>query len=135
MTVSLPFGRGARSAPADRDTSTDVNEVAQTSRADLDAAYERGRRDEAKRRRGSPLVGFLILIIIAAAVGLFYLAAQKGSFANGGAVVDNDISQASQTATGPFRRAADKAGNALENAGQNLKQNAGDQPANPPAKP
>jgi hypothetical protein len=47
-------------------------------------------------------------------------------------VVDNSISTVSERATAPVRNAADKAGTALENAGQNLKQRAGDPPANPP---
>ena len=69
--------------------------------------------------------------MVAAAAMLFYLAAQNGSFANGGAVVDRNLSQASQTIQAPFKRAAEKAGDTLENAGQNLKQRAGDQPAKP----
>lgn len=105
-------------------------------KAELNAAYERGRQEEArrkpKRRRGHPLFSFLILIIVAAAALMVYLAAQKGSFANGGAVVDNDLATASQKAQAPFRRAADRAGDTLENAGQTLKQKAGEQPTNNP---
>jgi hypothetical protein len=102
-----------------------------TGRAELDAAYNRGRWEEAKRRHGSGFFSFLILLVVAAAAMLFYLAAQNGSFANGGAVVDRNISQATQTVQAPFKRAAEKAGDTLENAGQNLKQRAGDQPAKP----
>jgi hypothetical protein len=102
-------------------------------RAELGAAYEKGRKDEQrrpKRRRGSSLFSFLILMVVAAAGILFYLAAQNGSFANGGAVVDQHLAQASHTVQAPFKRAANQAGDALETAGQKLKQNAGDQPAN-----
>jgi hypothetical protein len=105
-------------------------------KAELNAAYERGRLEEARRnprrRRGHPLFSFLILIAVAAAALMFYLAAQKGSFANGGAVVDNDLATASQKAQAPFRRAADRAGDTLQNAGQTLKQKAGDQPSSAP---
>ena len=71
------------------------------------------------------------LTAIAALAMLLYLAAQTGSFSSGGAVVDNGISNASQRAQAPFKNAANKAGNALENAGQRLKQDAGSQPSTP----
>lgn len=119
---------GGRPLPRDADPQT---AAPAPGRAELSAAYEKGRKDESRRprrRRGSPLFSFLILIIVAAAAGLVYLAAQNGSFAGGGAVVDSHLSQASQSVQAPFKRAADKAGDALENAGQKLKQNAGDQP-------
>ncbi|HEY1448804.1 MAG TPA: hypothetical protein VGF33_09725 [Caulobacteraceae bacterium] len=100
------------------------------SRAEIDAAYNKGRWDEARSHRGSPLFSFLILLVVASAAAMFYLAAQNGSFASGGAAVDNRLSQASQTVQAPFKRAANQAGDALERAGHNLKQDAGDQPAN-----
>ena len=96
-------------------------------RAELSAAYEKGRKDEMRkprRRRGSPLFSFLILMVVASAAILFYLAAQNGSFANGGAVVDKHLAQASQTVQAPIKRAANQAGDALETAGQKLKQRA-----------
>lgn len=120
-----PANDGGRPSPGDAAAAPPPG------RAELSAAYEKGRKDESRRprrRRGSPLFSFLILIIVAAAAGLVYLAAENGSFASGGAVVDSHLSQASQTVQAPFKRAADKAGNALENAGQKLKQSAGDQP-------
>ncbi|HEY2177691.1 MAG TPA: hypothetical protein VGH15_03850 [Caulobacteraceae bacterium] len=138
---SRPWGPRRGPAPAD-DQLEAYKEGRQDERArepstkarrgDIDDAYSRGRRDERRRRRGSPLLTFILLIVIVAAGALFYLAVQHGSFASGGAVVDNSISSVSQSATAPVRRAADKAGNALENAGQTLKQKAGDEPASPP---
>lgn len=98
-------------------------------RGEIDDAYAKGRRDERKRRRGSPLLSFIILLIVAAGAVLIYLAVRNGSFQSGGAVVDNSISNVSERATAPVRHAADKAGTALENAGQNLKQRVGDEPA------
>jgi len=101
------------------------------SRAELDAAYQKGRRDGAKRRRGSPILAFIGLIATAAVALMIYLAVQNGSFSNGGAVVDNDLVNASQRVQAPINNAASKAGNALESAGHNLKQRAGDQTPNP----
>jgi hypothetical protein len=99
-------------------------------KAELNAAYEKGRQDgrKARPRRGHPFFSFLILLVVAAAALLFYLAAQNGGFAGGGAVVDRNLASASQQAQAPFRRAADRAGDTLENAGQTLKQDAGEQP-------
>jgi hypothetical protein len=131
------FGSRPRTAPAqggsDYDAARDNErqrqdaKLAESRRDDVNAAYRRGRRDA--RRRRSPLLSFIVLVIVVAAAALFYLAVQNGSFQNGGAVVDNSISHVSQTATAPIRRAAGRAGDALEQAGQNLKQRAGDQPA------
>ena len=106
-------------------------ETAPVARADLDEAYQKGRRDGSRRRRGSPFLGFLGLLAIIAVGVLIYLAAQTGSFSGGGAVVDNNISNATQRIQAPVKQAADNAGAALENAGQKLKRTAGDQPANP----
>jgi ABC-type Fe3+ transport system permease subunit len=95
--------------------------------ANAQDAYLRGRKDERRRHRGSPLFAFLLLIVVAACAALVVLAIQNGSFQNGGAVVDSSLSHASQSATAPIRKAAAKAGDALETAGQNLKQNAGNE--------
>jgi len=84
-------------------------------------AYERGRRDERARRHGSPLLGFVVLLIAVAGGAMVYLAAREGSFSGGGKVVDNALSEASQ----PARNAAHNAGDALENAGRSLKQTGG----------
>ncbi len=130
---AAPANDGGQTSPHNGDAHTAAG-GAPPGRAELSAAYEKGRKDEGRRprrRRGSPLFSFLILIVVAAAAGLFYLAAQNGSFASGGAVVDQHLSQASQTVQAPFKRAADQAGNALENAGQTLKQKAGDPSAKP----
>lgn len=94
-------------------------------KADVKEAYERGRRDERARHRGSPLAAFLVLVVALAGAGALYLAAREGSFTGGGQVVDQNIHAASDRVQAPVRRAADSAGSALENAGQNLKQTAG----------
>jgi hypothetical protein len=95
------------------------------ARADIDAAYDRGRRDERARRRGSPLLAFLLLILAVAAGLMIYLAVRQGSFAAAGAVIDNALSSTAQRATAPVTRAADTTGSALVNAGQSLKERAG----------
>ena len=88
-------------------------------------AYERGRRDERARHRGSPLLALLVVVIALVGGTMIYLAVQQGSFARGGQVADQTIGQAAA----PAKSAADSAGSALENAGQSLKQTAGSQPA------
>ncbi len=93
--------------------------------ATVDQAYVRGRRDERSRRRGSPLMTIILLVVVLIGGALIYLAIQNGSFQNGGAVVDQKISNAAETVKAPLRGAADSAGNALQNAGSNLKQTAG----------
>jgi hypothetical protein len=88
----------------------------QVDRATSDA-YDRGRRDERLRHRGSPLLALITIILVVIAVGILFLAAKTGSFSNAGAVIDNMIQN-------PVHAAADKAGSALENAGQSLKSSA-----------
>jgi len=88
----------------------------QVDRAATDA-YDRGRRDERLRHRGSPLLAIITLVLVVIAVAILFLAIKTGSFSNAGAVLDNLIQN-------PVHAAADKAGSALENAGQNLKESA-----------
>ena len=94
-------------------------------KSDLADAYERGRREERLRRRGSPLFTLLVLMLVLVGAGLIWLAVQNRSFSSGGAVVDRNLSAAAQSVQAPVRGAADKAGNALQNAGENLKEHAG----------
>ena len=94
------------------------------TRVEADDAYARGRRDERTRRRGSPLLTLLLLIVVAIGALLIYLAIRHGSFSNGGAVVDQKLSNAAATVQAPLRGAADQAGAALQNAGSHLKQDA-----------
>jgi len=94
-------------------------------RARLDEAYERGRRDARAQRRRSPLLSFLVLLLVVIGGALVYLAIRNGSFSSGGAVVDRNIGAVTQTARAPIEGAADKAGNALQNAGEDIKQRAG----------
>jgi hypothetical protein len=91
-------------------------------------AYDRGRRDERARhprRRGAPFLSFIVLVAAAAGVGAIYLGVHEGSFGRGGQVVDQKLAGVAQPATQATRKAADRAGDALENAGQRIKQSAG----------
>ena len=105
-----------RVTPAPETTQNNVD-----ARADLEAAYRRGRRD-GKRRGRHPILAFIGFVAAAATALVIYLAAQTGSFAGGGAVVDQHLANAAQRAQSPFRNAAQNVGNALETAGQSLKQ-------------
>ncbi len=93
-------------------------DVARVDRGAINDAYDRGRREERLRRRGSPLLGLVTAILVIIAVGVLFLAIRTGSFANAGAVIDGFVRT-------PVQNAADKTGNALQNAGQNIKDRAG----------
>jgi hypothetical protein len=108
-----------------RRVGRDVSAHSRIDRLDVREAYERGRRDERARHHGSPLAAFLVLVIALAGGAVLFLAAREGSFTAGGQVVDRNITTAAQKMQTPVRNAADNAGSALENAGQNLKQTAG----------
>jgi hypothetical protein len=106
--------------------SRDGGVAAPASRADVRAAYRKGRAEAAPRRRGGiPLLGLIVLLVVVFGALMLYLAAQNGSFAGGGAVIDRDLSSATQ----PVRRAEDKTGAALQRAGEHLQQNAGSPPS------
>lgn len=92
-------------------------------------AYDRGRRDERARRGGFSLVSAVVLMAAVVGGGAIFLAAREGSFTAGGEVVDHQITTAADKAKAPLRGAADRAGDALENAGQNLKGATGSSPA------
>jgi hypothetical protein len=85
---------------------------------DMQAAYERGRKDERASRRRHPL--FMTVLFAAAAGGLAIIsvAAWEGSFGRGGQVVDRNLSAAADRAEPAVRAAASDAGQTLRNAGQ-----------------
>lgn len=92
----------------------------------IQAAYERGRREERARHRRSPLLTLLVCVAGLVGGATMVLAALHGSFAAGGASLDRGLSAA-----------AHRAGPALHdltsNAGQGLNQITGRAPA--PAAP
>jgi len=87
-------------------------------------AYQRGRRDERARRRGSPLGAAILWLAACAGVFVVGLAIHEGSFARSGQVIDQNIATASTSASQATRHAASKAGDAIEGAGGRLKQTA-----------
>lgn len=97
--------------------------------AELQAAYERGRRDERRGRRRHPVL--MTLTFAAAAVGTIVLvmAAMQGSFREGGARVDRNLEIAADRATPVVKGAVADAGQAVQDAGRDLKAKAAE-PAN-----
>jgi hypothetical protein len=125
-SVAAP-GVGARETQAYREGRIDERRdeaagAGPESRAQVRDAYRQGRADaRPRRRRGVPLLGFLVLLVVVFGSIMLYLAAENGSFSRGGAVIDRGVSQATQ----PVRRAEDRTGQALQNAGEHLQKDAG----------
>jgi len=94
------------------------------TRSEINAAYDRGRREEGLRRRGHPVITFVLVVLSLVAIGMIYLSVKTGSFAAAGAVVDSALTSSAQRAASPVTGAENKAGAALENAGANLKNQA-----------
>ena len=118
--------RLAAAARERRVVQDDVREppvVNETTRRD---AYKEGRRDQhraetvRRRRGGFGMAGLVIVIVAALGVLWLALAAREGSFAAGGAVVDNKLAAATEPARVAINEAADKTGAAVQNAGQKL---------------
>lgn len=114
---------GARIDPDDRTAALsraeqqDIDEA----RADVREAYERGRKDERASRKRHPLLMTLTFIFAICGLALLAIAAVNGSFASGGAVVDQNLSIAADQ-TGPqVRQAASQAGQSLRDAGEAAK--------------
>lgn len=79
-------------------TKTETNPHAAPTAAEIRAAYERGRRDERARHRRSPLMAMTVGSAALVGGAVLALAALEGSFANGGAVMDKQVSKAAQQA-------------------------------------
>jgi hypothetical protein len=90
--------------------------------ADLRAAYNRGRLDERRSRRGHPIIALVVVILALIGAWLLFLAAREGSFSSAGQVADERISTVSREA-GPTLR---QTGDDLQDAGRNLKGKAQD---------
>lgn len=95
-------------------------------KADLRAAYDRGRSDERAQRKHHPVL--MTLTVIAALIGvtLLVLAAVNGSFGRAGGVVDEKLSVAADRAQPAMRDAAANADQSLRNAGQAVKDRTSD---------
>jgi len=101
-----------------------VAEAAERARRE---AYAEGRRDQHRlekqaRRPGAAAVLTGVVLVAAAGVGAVWLAlaAQEGSFAAGGAVVDRTVAEISAPARVAATQAADRTGAAVQTAGQAL---------------
>jgi hypothetical protein len=90
-------------------------------------AYAEGRRDQHKaekhahRKRGG--FGFAtVFVVLVAALGVVWLAlaAREGSFAAGGAVVDQKVAAVTAPARVAVNETVDRTGAAVQNAGQAL---------------
>jgi hypothetical protein len=84
----------------DRRPVEQVEEVrrAGPTEADVEAAYEKGRRDERRRHHSHPILTLVVAVIALLGGTMIYLAAREGSFARGGQVMDAQLAQASQNA-------------------------------------
>jgi hypothetical protein len=106
-------------------TGVDERGLIKDHDAAVRSAYERGRRDERSRgprHRGSPLVTTVLVLAACAGAFVIYLGVSQGSFAGGGQTIDQNLNNAKEQAAQAGRNAAAKAGDALQNAGQKLKQ-------------
>jgi hypothetical protein len=85
-------------------------------RADLRAAYERGRADQRATRKRHPV--FMTFLFVAAAVGAIVmgLALVNGSFGGAGKIVDQNLTVAADKAEPVVRDAASDAGKAVSDA-------------------
>lgn len=117
--------REAERVEAERDLARHDAAAQRAANAEWRDAYERGRRDERARRPTFSLVSLAVVLAAVVGGGAIFLAAREGSFTRGGEVVDHTLSTAADKAQAPLRGAADRTGNALEHAGQNLKDKAG----------
>ncbi|MDP3659870.1 hypothetical protein [Phenylobacterium sp.] len=93
---------------------------------DVRAAYERGRRDERAERRRHPVMMTVTIIAALVGAGVLFVAAKEGSFARGGVVVDQNLSDAADRAEPVVRDAAGDAGRALKGAGETVREKAAD---------
>lgn len=99
-------------------------------RLDERRGYEDGRRDqrridraEARTRRRRGGFGFAgVVVVLVAALGVLWLAlaAREGSFAGGGAVVDQKVAEVTEPARVAAADAVDRTGAAVAGAGQAL---------------
>jgi hypothetical protein len=90
-------------------------------KADLRAAYERGRNDERAARKRHPLLMTVTFLLALVGVVLLALAAVNGSFGRAGGVVDKQLNVAADRAAPMVDQAASNAGDSLRDAGRSAK--------------
>jgi len=116
-----------RLAAIARDRADGDREAEIAARGDRQA-YDAGRRDQrrldeasvraARRRGGLGLVGVLVAVVAILGALWVFLAVREGSFAAGGAVVDEKIAEVAAPAKQAANEAVDRTGQAVQNAGQ-----------------
>ncbi len=96
------------------------------TQADVDRAYERGRKEERARHRSHPVLALLVFAVAVAGAGMVFLAAKEGSFTRGGQVLDHKLAGVAEHAQAGSVHAAilvADAGRQVAIAGKSLKQN------------
>ncbi|NBB14053.1 hypothetical protein GVN21_01635 [Caulobacter sp. SLTY] len=76
------------------------------SDAELKAAYERGRREERARHKRSPFMALALVAVALIGGTSLALAAYKGSFSEGGALMDRGVSSAAREAVPTLKKGA-----------------------------
>jgi hypothetical protein len=88
--------------------------------------YAKGARDEQRvmlrrqRRRNHPIFALVVLVAAVSGVGFMGLAYEAGSFAAGGAVVDQKLAEWRGDLTGAADRAVDQSGHEVQRVGQSI---------------
>jgi hypothetical protein len=86
---------------------------------DLRDAYDRGRADEAVRHKRNWLLTIITTLLALVGLIVLILAALNGSFARGGAVVDQQLSIAADNAEPAARNAASQVADEIRDARAN----------------
>lgn len=103
---------------------------------DLKDAYAQGRRDERANRTHHPFIAMAVVVLALIGGVMVFLAAREGSFSTAGQVADQKLAVAAAEAGPAIEATADRTGEALKDAGANLRertQNATDRAGQPAA--
>lgn len=100
---------------------TDDRATDALDKADLRAAYERGRRDERAARKRHPFLMTIIFVMALVGVVMLGMAAANGSFMRAGRVLDEQLNVAADQAAPAVNQAASAAGENLRDAGQSAR--------------
>lgn len=89
---------------------------------DLKDAYQQGRRDERAVRWHHPFIATAVVVLAVVGGAMLFLAAREGSFSTAGQVADQKLAVAAAEAGPALEATADRTGEALKDAGANLKE-------------
>ena len=93
------------------------------------AGLRAGRHEERARHRGHPMIGLIVAVVALAGAAMLALAVHEGSFTRGGQVVDQNLTAVAGQAQNAGAGALAKTGQAIENAGSTLQQQASNSPS------